>query len=263
MQVQTNTTDRKGLAKALAEFTGEVVHYMGPPTFNYTVGQFIIDRNAVIFSDSGEGEAALRIYLEDRGFIREDAMELNITLPAGDMDADAMKRLVFMIHSRQFLLNRVTRPGTFAVSEDLIDTLENNPPADTEAFLALLSGDTAPVSGLSFQDGKVTFTFPMSRENEKNRAYGQLAAAMLQRVRDSKHISPKEQKPENEKYYFRIWLLNLGLGGPEGKEARKYLMEGLKGHSAFRTDADAEKFKADMKAKRAAQKAEKASPEEQ
>lgn len=39
-------------------------------------------------------------------------------------------------------------------------------------------------------------------------------------------------------------------------------MAGLKGHSAFRTDEDAEKFKADQKAKRAAKKAAAAASQE-
>ena len=54
----------------------------------------------------------------------------------------------------------------------------------------------------------------------------------------------------------------LGLGGKDSKDTRKFLMEKLAGHSAFRTDEEAEKFKADQKAKRAAAKAAKAEIEE-
>ena len=39
MTIQTNATDRKKLAKSIAEFTGNEIHYMGPPTFAYAVSQ--------------------------------------------------------------------------------------------------------------------------------------------------------------------------------------------------------------------------------
>ena len=50
MTIQTNATDRKKLAKSIAEFTGNEIHYMGPPTFAYAVGNYIIDRAGVITS---------------------------------------------------------------------------------------------------------------------------------------------------------------------------------------------------------------------
>ena len=37
---------------------------------------------------------------------------------------------------------------------------------------------------------------------------------------------------------MRIWLLRLGFGGKEGKEVRNLLLKNLKGHSAFRTEAN-------------------------
>ena len=62
------------------------------------------------------------------------------------------------------------------------------------------------------------------------------------------HIRPFEESPL--------------LTAPTPEDIRKALMEKLVGHSAFRTDEEAEKFKADQKAKRAAAKAAKAEVEE-
>ena len=73
----------------------------------------------------------------------------------------------------------------------------------------------------------------------------------------AKRVNPEEAKPENEKYYFRIWLVRLGLGGEGGKATRRALLDRLKGNSAFRTPEDAAKFAADQKAKREARKAAK------
>ena len=52
---------------------------------------------------------------------------------------------------------------------------------------------------------------------------------------------PDRQQPENEKYYMRNWLVRLGFGGKESKGMRTILLKHLKGHSAFRTDAEADK----------------------
>ena len=37
---------------------------------------------------------------------------------------------------------------------------------------------------------------------------------------------------------MRVWLLRLGMNGPEYKEERRILMRNLSGHTAFRTEED-------------------------
>ena len=49
-------------------------------------------------------------------------------------------------------------------------------------------------------------------------------------------------------------MVRIGLGGKDTKEERTFLLSGLKGHTAFRTPADEEKWKANRKAARAAAK---------
>ena len=73
-------------------------------------------------------------------------------------------------------------------------------------------------------------------------AFTHLAAAMAQQAREQKRIKPDETIEENEKYYMRIWLLRLGFGGKEGKEVRNLLLKNLKGHSAFRTEANKQRW---------------------
>ena len=260
MTIETNATDRKKLAKSIAEFTGSEIHYMGPPTFAYAVGNYIINRAGVITSESEEGEAALRTHLETQGFLDREITELAVSVPLMDMDAEAMKRLVFMLHSKQYLLNKVVGLPCFSVSEALVETLENNPPADKAAFLALCAEHES--KGIAFDDEKVTITFASTGDTDKDQAFTYLVPIMVTKAKEAKRISPKELKPENEKYYFRTWLIQLGLGGSEPKTYRNALMSSLKGYAAFRTEAEAEKFKADQKAKRAASKAAKADVEE-
>lgn len=255
MRIETSATDRKAMAKAVADYLGETLHYMGPPTFAYAAGQVIIHRDSTITSETYEGEAELRAFLEQNGFAMPLTDELNITLPTAGMTTTNLKNLVFMLHARQYLLNRAVGAACFAVPSQLIDALETTLPDTTEAFLALVSQNSDGCRGIAFDSESVTFTFARSENPDCNKAYAQLASAMVTKAKEANRINPIEQKPENEKYYFRSWIVQLGFGGADFKTARKVLLQNLKGHSAFRTDADADKFKAKMKEKRLAAKA--------
>lgn len=253
MLIQTNATDRKKLAKFLSQYTGNEIHYLGPPSFAYAVGDYLINRAGEITSESEEGETELRTQLEAGGFLDREITELAVSVPLLNMDVEAMRRLVFMLHSKQYLLNQAVGFPCLAISDGLVAALEATLPADMSAFLALCREHES--QGLVFDEETVTITFASTGDADRDKAFTHLVPIMVQKAKEAKRISPKELKPENEKYYFRTWLIQLGLGGAEAKAYRHSLMVGLKGHSAFRTDEAAEKFKADMKAKRAAKKA--------
>ena len=80
--------------------------------------------------------------------------------------------------------------------------------------------------------------------------YCRLVSAMVKKASEQKRVNPKQTIEENEKYYMRAWLVSIGFGGSEGKETRSFFLKGLKGHTAFRTPEDAEKWKANRKAER-------------
>ena len=60
---------------------------------------------------------------------------------------------------------------------------------------------------------------------------------------------------------MRIWLLRLGMNGPEYKEERRILMERLSGNSAFRTGEDKERWQAKQNGKRDVLRAKKQAAE--
>lgn len=254
MRFETNVTDRKMLARKLAEFTGESIHYLGPPSFAYSVGGYLIARDGAVSTESEEGSEALRVFLDENNLLKPEVTELVIRLPLPDMDADALKRLVYMVRSKQYLLNKAIGAESIAVSEELVAALETTAILDYAAFLDVFS--RYECRGLAFDMENVSMTFQASKAAEKNEAFAYLAAVMVRKAREAKRISSKVQEPENEKYYFRIWLVQLGMDGGDCKTHRQVLLSGLKGHSAFRTEADAAKFSANQKAKRNARKAE-------
>ena len=70
MTIQTNTTDRKALAKAIAEELHTEARYLRTPTYAYEVGGYTIDRDGNIV---GDDFTPLMAFLLRNGYITEDA----------------------------------------------------------------------------------------------------------------------------------------------------------------------------------------------
>ena len=256
MRIETKTDNRRKMVQDIAEFTGEELHYVGPPSFSYTVGRLAIDRDGVITSETEEGEDLLTQFLQEKGYLEAPVDEVKIEIPADTRDGKFLQNLLAMIHARAYLLNRITRYETFTVSDTLLEKLEQLPEENAyETFQTLLTADSVGLKGIVVEDGRVTFAFPLSPDVMKNKAYAELAAKMVKNAKEAKRVSTTPVVEENEKYYLRIWLVQLGMAGSANKESRKALLAGLKGHTAFRTKEAAEKFSFAQKKKRAAVKA--------
>ncbi len=69
-----------------------------------------------------------------------------------------------------------------------------------------------------------------------------------------KYCSPAVSYSDNMRYSFRVWLINLGLNGPEFKNCRMHLLKHLDGNIAWRHPEDAiaqrERLKAEREAAR-------------
>jgi hypothetical protein len=252
MSIKTKVGNRKELANIISQFTGDQVRYKGAPTFAYVVGSFTVVRDGSIETEDAEQETRLREHLHILGFIDEpteepEVTQLDIEVPTDGMSGVMLRNILFMVYSKQYLLNKVTGAETFSVPETLVDELKDADGISSEDFILRVSD----VKGLRFERDKVAFTYPISDDPNKNKAYAEISAFMVTMARHAKRINPKEQKPDNEKYYLRVWLLRLGLTGLGGKESRKALLKGLKGHTAFRTPEDEMKHKARLAEKKA------------
>ena len=262
MTVTTNTTDRKALAKALADKLGTTAKYMGPPTFGYQVGDYIVDRDGNI---EGEDFEALRDFLQSIGCFQEEETEpageqtepetetpdsgaqdqVSISVPADDLTPTQMKNLIFTLFTKQYLIGKMTGGDLLNIPDNLIARLMENTPETMEDFKALL--DAAKEDGLTgfeFAEGKVTLTYAAHQdEPERNMLYAMLTARILKAAKEATRVFPERQEPENEKYFARAWLLRIGYNGADSKAERNLLLKHLKGHSAFPNDEAAEKHK--------------------
>ena len=263
MTVITNTTDRKALAKALADKLGTTAKYMGPPTFGYQVGEYIVDRDGNI---EGEDFEALLDFLQSIGCFPEEETEpageqtepetetpdsgakdqVSISMPANDLTPAQMKNLIFTLFTKQYLIGKMTGGDLLNIPDNLIARLMENTPETMEDFKALL--DAAKEDGLTgfeFAEGKITLTYAAHQdEPERNMLYAMLTARILKAAKEATRVFPERQEPENEKYFARAWLLRIGYNGADSKAERNLLLKHLKGHSAFPNDEAAEKHKA-------------------
>lgn len=251
MEIKTTAENRKDVVQAVREFCGEDSVYLGPPTFAYQVGNYTIGRDGTVTAEEENEE--LREFLVGKGLVAPEVTMMNVAVPTGDITPAGMKNLIFLLHSKQYLMNRMVGYNAFSISEKLIEELEQKQPEDMDAFYSLLAGYADKNLGFAADAEQITFIFPAQEDAGKNAALTELMANMVQYVRSAKRVNPKLVMEENEKYYLRSWLLRIGFSGKEAKEKRSVLLQGLKGHTAFRTPQDEEKWKA----ARAAAKAEK------
>ena len=245
MRIETNAANRKDVVKAVSGILGQPSKYMGVPTCSYQIGNCTIDRSGAVETEDEKTAELVRAGLLEQGLIETPHTEVDettVSLPVEGMTAEGFKNLIFLIHSKQYLINRAFAEEVFRIPAELTEELGRAEVPDAEAFLRIFQSHAGGCKGIGFFDGKMAFTLPAINDPDMILAFTHLAAAMAQQAREQKRIKPDETIEENEKYYMRIWLLRLGFGGKEGKEVRNLLLKNLKGHSAFRTEANKQRW---------------------
>ena len=255
MRIETNAANRKDVVKAVSGILGQPSRYLGVPTCGYEVGNCTIDRSGAVETEDEKTAEMVRAGLLEQGLIetpRTEVDETTVSLPVEGMTAEGLKNLIYLIHSKQYLINRSFAEEVFRIPAELVEALGGTELPDTEAFLQAFQSHAEGRKGIGFLDGKMAFTLPAINDPDMIRAFTELTAAMAQQAREQKRIRPDETIEENEKYYMRIWLLRLGFGGAEGKTVRNLLLKNLKGHSAFRTDENKQRWQEARRSEREA-----------
>ena len=263
MRIETNAANRKDVVKAVSGILGEPSKYLGVPTCAYQIGNCTIDKKGAVETEDERTAELVTAGLMEQGFIgspQPEADETAVSIPVEGMTAEGLKNLIFLTHSKQYLINRAFAEEVFRVPAELAEALGGTEIPDAETFLQTFQNYAEGCKGIGFQDGNATFTLPTADDPDMIKAFTHLAAAMVQQAKEQKRISPKETIEENEKYYMRIWLLRLGFGGRDGKEVRDILMKNLKGHSAFRTDENRQRWQEARRNEREAAKQQEQAP---
>lgn len=272
MTIQMNLNDRKELARRLIPFNhNEKLHYTGTPAFAYEGQGFRILRNGDIECDDEKTEAAITAFLQEAGILPQPEPEegtgtevtqdppqqdetpesealpqteteldrMEIKVPIDGMDGAQLRNLVFMLHAQQYLLNRAAGHENIHVPDRLVEDLKEEPGTDQTSFFAIYQNYRKEGRGFWIAADTVTFCIAATGNAVKNRALIELAAFMVSAAKKAKRVQSATRKPENEKYYLRMWLLRIGMGTKASHESRMALLKGLNGWSAFRTEAEA------------------------
>lgn len=251
MTIKTNLDDRKELAKRLIPFNhNEKLHYTGTPTFSYEGHGFRILRSGEIECDDEKTQQALRRFLEEEKLVEPELDTIEISLPINGMDGIHLRNLVFTLSAQQYLLNRAAGCDNFQITEDCVTALKEATLTDAASFFKVYSACQKGNKGLFLNGDTVTFCIADTGNPAKNRAMVELFAFLIGAARKAKRVQPAVKKPENEKYYFRSWLLRIGMGTKASHEARMALMKDLHGWSAFRTEEEAKRHAERVKARR-------------
>ena len=177
----------------------------------------------------------------------QEPVELTVSVPATRHTGNSLRNLINLIYTRAGLINKAL--GTsLSAQQGLVDSLgENEGLRTAEDFrkaLAAYEDEHGPaLSGITFTPEEISFSsLPETTDPDRLKAFTELTAMMNKQALDQKRIQAKVVNEENEKYALRIWLTRLGMNGAEYKTTRKILMENLSGHSAFRTEAEKERW---------------------
>ena len=246
MKIKTNAENRKDIVKAVSEIIGHPSKYLGVPSCRYQVGDCFIEKNGEVVTEDEKTGEVVAAGLLARGLVDEPETagnRMTVEFPMADMTALNLKNLIFLIHSRQYLINKSAGETFLTISRTLVKELQCNEFENLEGVILALRAYEDENRGFSVNGDKLEFRFPCTDDPVREKAYRDLAAAVVRQARGQKRIDPDERIEENEKYYMRIWLLRIGFGGKEMKDSRNALMLNLKGHSAFRTQEDIDRAK--------------------
>ena len=274
---EAETFNRKEMVKALGEYLGVRPHYEGMPSKAYTVGTFTVDFEGAII---GDDFTPIREFLISEGYAQPDDFEapaeaeaeeaeahveeapiaitdtetetaedtplVSITFPVPDMTVLGLKNLVFMLYTKQVLLNHALGMDVLTIDKNLISRLQEYTPASMEEFSMILKDAHGldMLEGFMYEDGKVTMTFPRDKENPTEWAlFGKLFKLIVDCAQLATRTHPVLQTPDNERYYMHSWLIRLGCGGTEHKALRRRMIQTLDGYCAFPDENRAQKHR--------------------
>lgn len=258
--------DRKILVKRISELIGKDLKYTGVPRCAYEGSGFTVTKEGDLEVEDTIGDFIIEALIAESLITRPEepeATSLTVSLPASHHTGATLRNLINLIFTRADLLNKAL--GTsFQVDEGLTDCLRDESGLFTaEDFFKTVAAyedeHGRAIDGITFDPDRITFSgLPATSGSATLKAFTNLCKMMNKQALTQNRIQAKTVDEKNEKYALRIWLVRLGMNGPEYKEDRKLLMENLSGHSAFHTDDARQRWQARQNDKKEHLKAIKA-----
>ena len=222
--------DRKTLVAAIGEIFEIQPVYQGVPSFAYTIGDFVVDKQGALIVAEATTETVVDTLLEGlrlRGFTYEKAEIQTENQTQTETDTESEDVLTIEMPEEGF-------------TDEAMTKLENLLKGKGQLIKKALGIDALPLV-----QSNETISFPWFKadaEPEAVQAYTEFIAAIYKMAKTQKRIATTAKPVDNEKYAFRCFLLRLGFIGEDYKTTRKILLSKLSGSAAFKSGkkADAE-----------------------
>lgn len=242
MTIETNITNRRELAGALAQYMNTRAVYLGPPTFAYQIGDIHLSREGIL---SGNDLDGIFPFLEMQGIVAAQPKTIQEsaenTVPCTRVSLEGytstnLRNLLITLYSKQWLIRKACNMPALRIPENAIGTAPDDVMEDIIQALQDLkaSGD---LSGIDIMHNSITFDADPHADLEDVQTFLQ---QIILATKTATRVFPAYHPQENEKYIMHGWLIRLGLNGSDHKVLRKSLMSNLRGNCAFRTATDAQ-----------------------
>ena len=208
--------ERKRLVTVLGQILGWEPVYQWAPSFAYAVGSYTVDRNGTIVCPDSATPDICRTIIEKlraEGFVTESTPEddaLIIAVPRNLLADDALMRLEQIIAGKAELFKQAFQTNSLLVEKD---------------------------------ENEIRFPwFRLTGEDGEAEAYGNFITRLWQMAHQRQRITARPYESDNPKFTMRLFLVQLGLKGPQYKQTRKILLQHLTGNSAWRYGAPPERM---------------------
>lgn len=216
MEIRFNVTGttRKELVEATGGILGCAPVYKGAPSFAYEVANVTISKDGTLSFDEHSDEPTIQnllARLHELGFVPAETEV--------DPPDDLCDTLTIEIPLEGF-------------SDTALENLDRLIASKTALIKKAIGTDALPV-----ERTETTLKFPwfrFSTEAEEVSAYSLFIGALCAVAKEKHRVTAKEKPVENEKFAFRVFLIQLGFVGDDYKAARKILLKNLSGNSAFK-----------------------------
>jgi hypothetical protein len=206
MELYFNVTGerRKDLVQAIGEITNAVPVYKKTFKRLYGIGDLLVDKDGVLYYDeqAADSVTGLVTALAERGFACKEESVLTIEMPLSGFTEAALGNLERLVASKAALIKKAIGAEALPI-ERTEDTLR----------FPWFNSESSP---------------------DEVQAYSVFIERLCTAAKAQKRVTAVERTVDNEKYAFRCFLLKLGFIGDEYKVARKILLAGLYGDSAWK-----------------------------
>ena len=246
--------ERKALVDAISRILEKPAVYLGAPTFAYAVGDYRVSKKGSLFCLNNirqEEIEHLVLCLQEQGFIAETPAGEDS--PAEETAADTAEAVTGNVAggvTETATGSTATVPLMATGNSDEENTLTIEMPKTgfTDISLdnlqkiiaskAALLKKALGTNNLAVIDTGDTLKFPWFALHGlvgEADAYSRLVAAICDTARRRKRVTAKERDSENDKFDFRLFLVQLGFIGDEYKTARRILLRSLTGNSSWKS----------------------------